>query len=791
MKITPMLRQYLDIKLLHKEYILLYHMGDFYEMFFEDAVSAAKVLSIALTKRGDVPMCGMPIHASTGYINKLLKNGLSVAICDQTETPSDAKKRGYKEIVRREVTRIITPGTVLEEDILNEKMDNNVCSVFYYKEKFYCAVADISTGSFLVLESSKETIYSDIMKFEPKEVIVPHNLLDEKWLNNFNIVKRAETMFSLNRAIACLKDFFSIHDLAGLELSEPEIIVSGVLVEYIRYTQKANTPRLLRPKKLDFSRYLKIDNITYEHLGILDDLRGVIDFTCTAGGSRLLYSYLKTPILDKNAIEKRLDKVEYFYNEKNLIKALSSMLKKMPDIVRILGRVSVKDSIKDIQLIKVALLVVSNEVKNVLSKYSIPESIKTHYDKLVICNDVLEFLDSVLAASNSIDVNLGEFVKYGYDREFDSLRDHLLELESKIVDLEDEYRKTSGVNRLKISRNNVIGYFIEVGKNNSKDFDSTIFRHRQTIGSNNRFSTDKLDNLQVDIEEIREKISLYSKGVMNKIRDLIISRYDDLSSIYESLSMIDVYLSLAIAAEENNYVRPHINEVGVFDVKDSRHPVIETLQNMEFVSNDICLNEKNIWIITGPNMAGKSTFLRQVALISFMAQIGSFVPASMANLCLVDRIFTRIGAGDSLAKGNSTFMNEMLETSIILNQATDKSLVILDELGRGTSTYDGFSIAQAVLENIASKIKCKTLFATHYQELAKLEKVFPNVQCYTVSIKEWDNDIIFLHKIVKGVSNKSYGIHVANIAGLPEDVVERAKHILADIEENGIKTVVG
>ena len=802
--LTPMMQQYISIKQNNLDCLLFYRMGDFYELFFQDAALAAETLGIALTKRGkaagqDIPMCGVPYHASEQYLYKLIKANFKVAICEQIETPEEAKKRGgYKAVVKREVVRIVTPGTLFEDNLLESSQNNNLCSIASSKSDYAISYVDISTGNLNTLTTSISSLEADLARIAPKEILISESLFNDHAIKPlfantlFTISTRADNLFTVNRTTNQIYNFFNVKNLDGFgKLSNTEIIATGVLLEYLEHTQKLSLPRISFPNKISSSNYLYLDSSTRKNLELnvsingskKDSLIKVIDKTLTACGSRLLATYLSSPLCDPASINARLNCVDYFVKNQNQNNNLRTIIKHFPDIERAISRVfSKRGTPKDLSIIRDGLDIASI-LSTELQKYSsnLPDTVQTLSSQLCVFSDLLNTL------SNSLDedANLlkdGNFIKTGFNASLDKLRDLKSNADQKIIALREEYRSLTDINNLKISRNNVIGYFIDVSPNNSKKIDDDIFIHRQSLGSSIRYTTNELKQLESDLITCDERITSLELEIFQKICNDVIQDIEQLSLIANNVATLDVYTGLATLAIENHYTKPIVDDSDIFIIEKGRHPIVEKSIKQNFITNSCAMQENNIWLITGPNMAGKSTFLRQNALICILAQIGCFVPAEKAHIGVVDKLFSRIGAGDDISRGQSTFMIEMVETANILNNATSKSLIILDEIGRGTATYDGLSIAWSIIENLHNTVKARTLFATHYHELTNLEEQLDNVYCYTANVQEWNEQVIFLHEIVRGKADRSYGIHVAKLAGIPKSVISRANNILVSLQ---------
>lgn len=809
-----MMEQYLAIKDQYRDCILFYRMGDFYEMFFDDAVQGAKILDIALTKRGknegnDIPMCGVPFHACEAYLHKLVDYGCKVAICEQMESPEQAKKRGYKAVVKREVVRIITPGTLIEDALLDAKSANFLCSLTQIKNKLALAWIDISTGKFYCCNIVKETLASELTRLLPKELLLADKLFIDPEISEILrpykaiLSPQVQSMFDVNKTVDKLKMFYDIATIESFgKLSEPEISACGSLLEYIELTQKGILPRLEFPKQFTSSNYMQIDSSTRRNLEIAHTLAGdkkgsllsIIDKTVTVAGARLQFSNITTPYAHATPINNKLDGVQFFFENIQISQEIRRYLKEIPDIERALSRICMgKGSPKDLVAIKNGLInarIIDEiiEFSNIQNKPNIITNLMANFGQH---DDLISKLDCALKDEVGVLARDGGYVKNGYHDGLDEFRNLRDNGKRKIEELRDEYRQITGVNTLKISHNGVLGFFVEVTPANSSKITDEDFIHRQTLASAIRYTTGELRQLESDIINAKEDALKLEVMIFDELVKNIIARSSQIANVADIISNIDVLCANAVLANENNYTRPVIDDSHEFAIENGRHPVVEQFIKLEskadFISNDANLSQnQRLWLLTGPNMSGKSTFLRQNAIIALMAQSGFFVPANVAHIGAVDKLFSRVGASDDLAKGQSTFMIEMLETATILNQATSKSLVILDEIGRGTSTHDGLSIAWAVLEHIHDKIKCRSLFATHYHELTSLKASLESLYCGTVKVKEHDSEVIFMHEVIKGAADRSYGVHVAKLAGIPKNVLNRANEILHNLETEDI-----
>ena len=826
--ITPMMAQYLEIKQQHQDYLLFYRMGDFYEMFFDDAVTASKALDIALTKRGkhegqDIPMCGVPFHAYESYLAKLIRQGYKVAICEQTEDPKEAKKRGYKSVVRREVIRLVTPGTLTEDNLLDSKRNNFILSLAKLNETLGLSWLDLSTGDFYTQEMSLRDkdeaviLSSSLARLSPVEILVSDSYLQNSAL--FNILNEyreklsvlPQARFNSENARKRLQDIFKVETLDAFgNFSRAETTAAGILLDYVENTQKGQMPRIEKPVKVYENKVMEIDGATRKNLELLESLTGdkgatllsVMDRTVTAVGGRLLAGRVASPLVDLPEINQRLDVIEFFMNHPRLREDIRELLKSCPDMERAVSRLSLgRGGPRDLANIKTTLSVIP-KIKNILSDFNsgagasveheLPAAVSAIIGRLGFHENLVETLDKALDEELPLLARDGGFIRPGYYPPLDAVKELKEDSHKLILELQNKYAEAVNIPNLKIKYNNVIGYFIEVqSKFATEMLENKDFIHRQSVLNAARFTTVELTELENGIRGAAEKsLAMELELFDNMVRD-IIAVSDDISRTAKALGELDVGAALADLAVENGYCRPQLDNSLAFEIVEGRHPVVEYAIKKEhggaFVGNDCVLDENNlIWLLTGPNMAGKSTFLRQNAIIAIMAQMGSFVPCKSAHIGIVDKIFSRVGASDDLARGRSTFMVEMVETASILNQADERSFVILDEIGRGTSTFDGLALAWAVAEELARRAggSIRTLFATHYHELTALEGKIPGVHTMNIAIREWNGEIVFLRRLIPGPSDRSYGIEVARLAGVPQPVVQRAREILAQLEQN-------
>jgi DNA mismatch repair protein MutS len=805
-ELTPMLKQYSRIKELHRDAILFFRMGDFYEMFYEDAKIASGILDIALTSRDStkkenrVPMCGVPYHAARSYISKLLRANRNVAICEQMEDPKQAKG-----IVKREVIRVITPGTVLEPELLDENVNNFLAAVSIDDEGIGLAFADVSTGEFRATQRTgpnpADLLVEELLRIAPSELVFPTMKMDSTLKARLDrncpgLPFRAidDWVFSLPQAIATITSHYGLHSISGLGLDDMPLAASaaGAVIHYLKETYKASLQHLKYPAPFSQAEYMAVDANTQRNLELLCTLRdkskrgsllGVLDATITSMGGRKLRSWLLYPLMQLDKINARQEAVAEFVDSNSLRMRIRSVLKEIHDIGRLFARiagpganardmVALKDSLLKIPALKEAM-------RNTTS--SLLPSLAQSLDNM---EDTTSLIEQALVDSPPLATNEGNMIRDGYSPELDTLRLLVKDGKDWIARLQKQETRRTGINSLKVGYNKVFGYFIEITKPNLSLAPPDYIR-KQTLVNAERFITPELKERESAILGAEERMANLERELFLDLRDRICAEAGRIQADAEVVAKIDVLQSLAHVAAANDYCRPELNTSFSLDIEEGRHPVLEQLNlEQQFVPNDTHITEDAaLLVITGPNMAGKSTFLRQVALIALMAQVGSFVPARRAVIGLVDRIFTRVGASDNLVGGESTFMVEMTETANILNNATSRSLIVVDEIGRGTSTYDGMSIAWAVAEFIHNRVGAKTLFATHYHELTELAKELGRVKNLNVAVREWNNQVIFLYKLVEGGSDHSYGIHVAKLAGLPLDVVARARQVLSDLEK--------
>jgi len=807
-KISPMMQQYLDMKEEYKDCILLYRVGDFYELFFEDAKTVSKEIGLTLTGKDygqeeRAPMCGVPFHALDAYLGKIVKCGHKVAICEQVEDPKLAKG-----LVKREVTRIVSPGTILDMENLDSGENNYIMLIVCSSDTYGLAVCDISTGDFLTTSiSDARTLRDEIARLSPKEILYSEAMLmSEVDVQNLDFGGQiAVSMldagyFDESGCVDVIKRHFGIESVDGLGLQEKgiETLACGALLRYLTDLQKNDLKQIVRINIYQTGKYMLLDRFSRRNLELTESMREkdrrgtllwVLDKTKTAMGARYLRGMIERPLIDKNEIIKRLDCVEELSLNAIDREELREYLDAIYDLERLLGRVSsMVATPRDLVALKNSVYVIPF-IKRLLLGYN-SELIKDICSEIDELTDVYDIIDRAIVDDPPLLVREGGMIKDGYSQEADLYRKAKLEGKQWLLDLEEREIEKTGIKKLKVKFNKVFGYYIEVS-NSYKDSVPDYYIRKQTLTNGERYTTEELKKFEDIILSAEEKTNSLEYELFVEVRNMIAAQSTRIISTAKAVAYLDALISLSVVAARNNYVKPKINDKGIIDIKEGRHPVVEVmLDSKSFVPNDSYLdNDSNlVSIITGPNMAGKSTYMRQVALITLMAQIGSFVPATSADISVVDRIFTRVGASDDLAQGQSTFMLEMIEVANILRNATPRSLLILDEIGRGTATFDGLSIAWAVVEYIANPkmIGAKTLFATHYHELTELEGMIKGVKNYCVAVKENGEDIVFLRKIIRGGADKSYGIQVARLAGVPLTVLNRANEIVAELSKMDI-----
>lgn len=807
-ELTPMMQKYMETKEQYKDCILFYRLGDFYEMFFDDALVASKELEITLTGKScgleeRAPMCGIPYHAVEGYLSKLVSRGYKVAICEQVEDPKLAKG-----LVKREVIRVVTPGTNLNVQSLEAGKNNYLLSIAYTPDGIGISAADVTTGDYYVTEvEDLKKLNDELMKYEPSEIICNEAFLvsgfdvnDLKSRLHISVNALESHMFDDDGCRRILMKHFKVNTLIGLGVEEfpTGLLAAGALLQYLYDTQKTDLEHFTHIYPYLTSKYMLLDSSTRRNLELTETLREkqkrgsllwVLDKTKTAMGARLLRNYIEQPLIEKDEMEKRLDAIQELNQDSISRDEIREYLNPIYDLERLLSKVTYKTANpRDLIAFRNSLQMLP-PIKTVLSAFEKEEltEIREQIDGL---EDIYQLIDEAIIDEPPISIREGGMIKDGFDETIDRLRSAKHDGKQWLAQLEEEDRERTGIKNLKIKYNKVFGYYFEV-TNSYKNLVPEDYIRKQTLANAERYTTPRLKELEDTILNAEDKLQTLEYDVFCKIRDTIAQELVRIQNTAKAIAKLDVYASLSLVSERNHYVRPKLNEKGVIDIKDGRHPVVEQMiTNDMFIANDTYLDNGShcISVITGPNMAGKSTYMRQTALIVLMAQIGCFVPARTANIGIVDRIFTRVGASDDLASGQSTFMVEMNEVANILRNATSKSLLILDEIGRGTSTFDGLSIAWAVIEHISNRklLGAKTLFATHYHELTELEGKMNNVNNYCIAVKECGDDIVFLRKIVKGGADKSYGIQVAKLAGVPDMVIDRAKEIVEQLSDNDI-----
>ncbi|PCH75402.1 MAG: DNA mismatch repair protein MutS [Rhodobacteraceae bacterium] len=811
--VTPMMAQFLDIKAGHPNDLLFYRMGDFYEMFFDDAVAASEALDIALTKRGkhdgaDIPMCGVPVRAAEGYLLTLIRKGFRVAVCEQMEDPAEAKKRGSKSVVKREVVRLVTPGTLTEDSLLEARRNNFLTAYAELRDTAALAWADISTGAFHVMPLPKGRLSPELARLAPSELVMSEaesgkyrELVSDLGIS---LTPLGRSSFDSSASEKRLCGLFSVASLDGFGgFGRAEIAAMGALIDYLQITQKGKLPLLQTPIREAPDRVVQIDAATRRNLELTRALSGgragsllsVIDRTATPGGARLLEQRLSSPSRDLEIIHARLDCVSFAVEQTRISADLHTALRKTPDLDRALSRLSLgRGGPRDLAAIRNGLEQ-ANAVAQLLATTQLPNLLATASQNLTGFEDLTTLLDAALIAEPPILTREGGFIASGHNPDLDEARTLRDEGRSVIAGFQKKYISETGIPTLKIKHNNVLGYFIETTATHAAKMLasplSETFIHRQTTANQVRFTTVELSEIETRILNAGNQALEIEKRLYEALEHAVLDQSPRLLIAAQALAEIDLATAMGDLARGENWCRPIVDNSRSFEISGGRHPVVEhSLKSQSgdaFIANDCSLSAQDnaaIWLLTGPNMSGKSTFLRQNALIALLAQMGSFVPAESAHIGTISQLFSRVGASDDLARGRSTFMVEMVETAAILNQADDRSLVILDEIGRGTATYDGLSIAWATLEHLHAVNRTRALFATHYHELTALAGKLTGVENATVTVKEWQGDIIFLHEVRKGAADRSYGVQVAQLAGLPPSVVERARVILEQLEKD-------
>ncbi|UTW53783.1 DNA mismatch repair protein MutS [bacterium SCSIO 12827] len=822
-----MMAQFLEIKAAHPGALLFYRMGDFYEMFFDDAVKAAQTLDIALTKRGkhlgdDIPMCGVPVHSHESYLTRLIRAGHKVAICEQIEDPAEAKKRGSKSVVKRAVQRIVTPGTITEDTLLDARSHNYLCAVAAAQSDLGLAWIDMSTGDFLTQPVSAATLGAALARIDAGELLCADRILEmpdlfetfADWKDRLTPLPAAR--FDSANGEKRLKDLFHVGTLAGFgAFSRAELAAAGALVDYVELTQKGKVPRLAPPRQLSAGAVMGIDAATRRNLELTRTMTGerrgslldVIDRTMTGAGARLLAARLSAPLTDPAAIAERLDAVEFFFDDARLSDDLRAALSQVPDVARALSRISLgRGGPRDLAAVRDGLIQAS-ALRGLLqgARGLVPKAVAEAMTDLGEHGQLTDRLGRALADDLPLLARDGGFIRQGYAPALDEHRQLRDDSRKLIAGLQARYAEETGIPALKIKHNNVLGYFIEVAakqadriKTGKTEDGDSPFIHRQSMANAMRFSTVELADLESRIAKAADRALALELELFTDLVNEVTGRAREIALAADALARLDVASALGALALERRYVRPLVDGSKTFRIEGGRHPVVEAALSRQgdgaFVANDCDLTPADeqggggdgpggrLWVLTGPNMAGKSTFLRQNALIAVLAQMGAFVPAASAHIGAVDQLFSRVGAADDLARGRSTFMVEMVETAAILNQAGPKALVILDEIGRGTATYDGLSIAWAVVEHLHDVNACRGLFATHYHELTQLSGRLAELAPHSMRVKEWQGDVVFLHEVAPGTADRSYGIHVGQLAGLPAAVTARAEQVLEKLE---------
>jgi DNA mismatch repair protein MutS len=804
---SPVMLQYHEIKRAHPGCLLFFRMGDFYELFFEDAVAAAPALDIALTKRGrhdgaDIPMCGVPVHTAEAYLARLIRAGFKVAICDQIEDPAEARRRGNKGPVKRAVVRVVTAGTLTEEGLLDARRHNYLAGIAEAGGELGLAWLDLSTGSFALMPTGDNALAADLARIMPGEIVVPERLLTRPALFELfaewkaALTPLANPRFDSEAARRRLEGFYGVRALDGFgSFGRAEIAAAGALVDYIALTQPGGAPYLAPPQRVMPDSVMQIDAATRRNLELTASLSGerrgsllaTIDRTLTGAGGRLLAEQLAAPLTLPERVMARLDAVQFFVDRPEVRAALRARLRHCPDLERALTRLSLgRGGPRDLAALRDGLgeTAAARAALAAPGLVPLPERLAAAEQGLGEHGALVGRLGRALAAELALFARDGGFIAAGYAAELDQCRELRDDSRRAIAQLQARYAEASGVASLRIRHNNVIGYYIEVSAANAGKLGAD-FIHRQTMAGAMRYTTGELAELASKIASAAERALALELRLFEDLVGEVMARRPEIAAAAAALAALDLAAAHAEGAVEGGWVRPEVETGTAFEIRGGRHPTVEAALagKAAFVANDCVLGEDRIWLVTGPNMAGKSTFLRQNALIAILAQIGAFVPARSARIGIVDRLYSRVGAADDLARGRSTFMVEMVETAAILNQAGPQSFVILDEIGRGTATFDGLSIAWAALEHLHEVNRCRALFATHYHELTALAAKLPALACHTMRVKEWQGDVVFLHEVAPGTADRSYGIHVAKLAGLPAEVTTRAEEVLQILEK--------
>ena len=813
--VTPMMAQYLDIKAQYPDALLFYRMGDFYELFFDDAIAASEALDIALTKRGkhegaDIPMCGVPVHAAEGYLLTLIRKGFRVAVGEQLEKPAEAKKRGAKSVVKRDVVRLVTPGTLTEESLLEARRHNFLAAFSEIRDSAALAWVDISTGAFHVMALPPVRFGPELARLAPSEVLISETQ-ETQWDETIKdagaaVTPMARGAFDSTAGEKRLLALFNIQTLDAFgDFKRAEVSAMGALIQYLEITQKGQLPLLRPPVSEAIASVMQIDAATRRNLELTQTLSGerggtllaCLNLTVTASGARLMERRLSAPSLDLAEIAARLDAIDFGVEHTQIAQQLRIGLRRVPDLDRALSRLALdRGGPRDLAAIRTGLGQAMDLAQGCASSV-LPAALQTAVSDLQGHETLVTLLETALTEEPPLLLRDGNFIAQAYDPDLDETRRLRNEGRSVIAGLQQEYSVQTAIQSLKIKHNNVLGYFIETTATHAEKMLSPplsdLFIHRQTTANQVRFTTVALSELETKILNAANHAQDIEQRHFDDLRAAVLAQAAQISLAAQAFAIFDVSLALADLAIRENWCRPKVDNSYAFAISGGRHPVVEhalkSQSGASFIANDSALDDNKIWLLTGPNMAGKSTFLRQNALIALLAQMGSFVPATSAHIGLVSQLFSRVGASDDLARGRSTFMVEMVETAAILNQADHRALVILDEIGRGTATYDGLSIAWATLEHLHDVNKSRSLFATHYHELTALAGKLDRVENATVAVKEWQGEVIFLHEVIKGAADRSYGVQVAQLAGLPKTVVDRARMVLEALEkgerENG------
>lgn len=814
MTVTPMMAQYLDLKADYADALLFYRMGDFYEMFFDDAIAAAEALDIALTKRGkhegaDIPMCGVPVHAAEGYLLTLIRKGFRVAVCEQMESPAEAKKRGSKSVVKRDVVRLVTPGTLTEDSLLEARRHNYLAAFAEVRDAQALAWVDISTGAFHVMPLSDLRLGPELARLSPSELIVSENKESDQreTAQDFGIALTgfARSAFDSTGGEGRLCALFGVETLDAYgSFTRAEVSAMGAILQYLEITQKGKLPLLQPPHREAETRTVQIDAATRRNLELTQALSGgragsllsVIDRTVTAGGARLLERRLSSPSRVLDLVQARLAAVAWCVNQTDQRERMRDALRKVPDLDRAMSRLSMeRGGPRDLAAIRNGLSQ-AGLIYEMLSDADLPDLIADALGNMIGHTTLIDHLDAALVADPPLLARDGGFIAPDHDEELDEARQLRDEGRAVIARMQAEYVSNTGISSLKIKHNNVLGYFIETPATHAEKMLSAplseTFIHRQTTANQVRFTTVELSEMETKILNAGSRALEIERRIFEELCNAVLTEAAKIAQTAKALAELDLASALAALAVAETWVAPKVDSSRAFQITNGRHPVVEhalkTGSGEPFIANSCNLSAEadaaHVWLLTGPNMAGKSTFLRQNAIIALLAQMGSFVPAEAAHIGLISQLFSRVGASDDLARGRSTFMVEMVETAAILNQADDHALVILDEIGRGTATYDGLSIAWATLEHLHDVNRARALFATHYHEMTALAGKLPGVENATVTVKEWEGEVIFLHEVRKGAADRSYGVQVAQLAGLPPQVIARARVVLEALEKD-------